>query len=302
MSVQVTAAATPKLSLLKRVGLWFTRPRAEPKNAPDATSGPLQQASSILDALPQELDQFTRERILEIVDQVGELTDTANGPEVKAQSFVITIVAVIAPIITALFLAYETGAFFYGGEFNPHSQLSWVQFGIAHLLELVLVAIVFEMSKAKRNSNTKLWRTLFLFWLFFIVTSYVGQFMYLYGITLALHAQSIPIMGYVGIALRCASCCLIDLVCSGYLGSKPKTLEKQVDELQFRSKAIKTLTDEQVALMEALLLAARKQQEENQRQERRRLEDEQVDKFKQMILDAGLATLTSGSSKDRALY
>ena len=244
-----------------------------------------------LAGLPADLDEFTKQRIAEMVEDVDNLTDTANGVETRAQSSVIMTVVVVAPIVAAFLLAYETGAFFYGGDFNWHSALSWVQFGVAHLLELVLVAIVFEMAKAKRNGENKQWRVLFCFWLFFVLTSYVGQFMYLLGIY-GNNGRAIPIMGMVGITLRCAACCLIDLVCAGYLGKKSKTLEKQVDELSFKGRAIKSLTEAIVSLKESILASVARQKEEDQRQERRRVEDEQVARLRNMIMEAGLNALS----------
>jgi hypothetical protein len=270
---------------------WFHKPGA---SAPDQNQKALEEARrklKILEDMPEGLDTFTKQRLAELIEQVDNLTDTANGPEQKVQSSYITFILIIVPIVTALVLAYETGAFFYGGDFNMHAPLAWVQFGVAFILEAVLVAIVFEMAKARRNGNVKSWRVLFCFWLFFVITSYVGQFMYL----LAIHGgnlQALPLMETVAIGLRCGACCLVDLVCAGYLGSKPKTLEKQVDELSFKSKAIRTLTESIIQLQESILASAARRKEEEQRQERRRIEDEQVARLRNMIMEAGLNALT----------
>ncbi len=271
-------------------GLWKGRhvvaPDGDQKAADEA-----RKRLKILEDMPEGLDAFTKQRLAELIEQVDNLTDTVQGVEQKVQNSYITFILIIVPIITAGVLAYETGAFFYGGDFNINVPLAWVQFGVAFILEAVLVAIVFEMAKAKRNSNMKMWRTLLLFWLFFVITSYVGQFMYL----LAIHGgniQTLPIMAGVAIALRCGACCLIDLVCAGYLGSKPKTLEKQVDELSFKSKAIRTLTESIIELQEAIIASVARRKEEEQRQERRRVEDEQVAKLRNMIMEAGLNALT----------
>src|SRR5258708_14099855 len=121
--------------------------------------------------------------------------------------------------------------------------------------------------------------------------------MYLYVIYGNGHA--IPVMGCVAIGLRCASCCLVDLVCAGYLGKKMKTLEKQVDELSFKSRAIKTLTEALIQLNESILSAVARRKEEDQRMERRRIEDEQVAKLRNMIMEAGLNAL-SGVKDDNA--
>lgn len=236
------------------------------------------------------LDEFTKQRLGELIDDVDNLTDTQNGPEQKAQNGVIVFIVMVVPILTAFILAYETGYFFAGRDFDWHSPLLWAQYGASHIIELVLVGIVFEMAKARRNGNTKDFRSLLCFWLFFILTSYVGQFMYLYMVYGG-NGHAIPVMGYVAIALRCASCCLVDLVCAGYLGKRMKTLEKQVDELSFKSRAIKTLTEALIQLNESIVTAVARRKEEDQRMERRRVEDEQVAKLRNMIMEAGLNAL-----------
>jgi hypothetical protein len=302
-------------SLKERWDQFWSGGKSAPQPSGAAPQGPttqplpdqLSHIDELIKGLPSDLDEFTKRRIAETVETVDDLTDTAQGPETKMQNGYISTVIVLVPIITAFFLAYETGAFFYGKDFDGASMLSWVQFGVAGLLESVLVAIVFEMAKAKRNGESKQWRTLFAFWFFFVATSYVGQFMYLYAIYLTTHVSvsasgtvaqpSVSPMAWVGVALRCASCCLIDLVCSGYLGRKSKTLEKQVDELTFKSRAIKTLTEAFIALKEAILQSLARQKEEDQRQERRRVEDEQVARLRNMIMEAGLNAL-SGVNDD----
>ncbi len=299
-----TQPKTKRPTLKDRWNQFWSGGKSVPPNAQASTSGPTtgplksdpSHIDELLKGLPADLDDFTKHRIADMVEDVDNLTDTAQGPETKAQNATITSVMVAAPPTTAFFLAYETGAFFYGGEFNANRMLSWVQFSVAFLLEIVLVAIVFEMAKAKRNGEAKQWRTLFCFWLFFVLTSYVGQFMYLYAIYLSGHGGASP-MTWIGVGLRCASCCLIDLVCSGYLGRKSKTLEKQVDELTFKSRAIKTLTEAIISLKEAILASIARQKEEDQRQERRRVEDEQVARLRNMIMEAGLNSL-SGVSDD----
>lgn len=292
MSMSTSQSPTHKgPSILQRMGTWWHRRSSQ---APDDNQQALDDARrrlKILEDMPEGLDTFTKQRLAELIEQVDNLTDTANGPEQKVQSWYITFILIVVPIVTALVLAYETGAFFYGADFNATAPLAWVQFGVALVLEAVLVAIVFEMAKARRNGNMKAWRVLLCFWLFFVLTSYVGQFMYL----LAVHGgniQALPFMGAVAIALRCGACCLVDLVCAGYLGSKPKTLEKQVDELSFKSKAIRTLTESIIQLQESILASVARRKEEEQRQERRRVEDEQVAKLRNMIMEAGLNALT----------
>lgn len=276
-------------SFWQRLTSWLKSPGtstaiAAPVQRPDETSKTIN-----LDAMPKELDDFTRARLATLIADVDDLTDTQNGIEQRVQNGYIGVIVIIIPIITAFILAYETGYFFAGRDFTWTSSLSWAQYGVSHILEAVLVALVFEMAKAKRNGNTKDWRWLFSFWLFFIATSYIGQFMYL----LAMHTgAAIPIMGYVSIALRCASSSLVDLVSAGYLGKKPKTLEKQVGELEFKGHAIKTLTESLIQLNESIMSAVSRRKEEDARMERRRIEDEQVAKLRNMIMEAGLSAMT----------
>ena len=303
MSSPTPPTPTPKKpsfmqGFFKRVGRWFdanTGASTGGANAsPDGDKEALEEARrrlKVLEDMPEGLDSFTKVRLAELMEQVDNLTDTANGPEQKVQNSFITIVLIIVPIVMAGILAYETGAFFYGGDFNIHAPLAWVQFSVATILEVVLVALVFEMAKSRRNGNIKNWRILFCFWFFFVVTSYVGQFMYLLGVHGG-NLQALPLMEAVAIALRCGACCLVDLVCAGYLGSKPKTLEKQVDELSFKSKAIRTLTESTIQLQESIVASAARRKEEEQRQERRRVEDEQVARLRNMIMEAGLNSLT----------
>jgi hypothetical protein len=233
------------------VGAKWQQAFGQPQTSVSAPSSTIPAQGSFKDRLDARFEQMMQE--------VDELSNERYSVEEHAEYGFVSTVRLVLPLIFFLAFGYEDGLFMTGfRDFTFQVSSVVIMYIIGYGLEGLRTSLVYSMNFSRTEGRNRAARQQLVFWIIMSVGCGVAQLASALVIqalgadtsiagqsAVAVGAQAImvkmPWLIYVAIGLRVALCAVADLVCSGYLHKKRKTVEQKVAEITTRASNLGTI-------------------------------------------------------------